>query len=194
MSGENPNETDGSQHHGVGQRCYRCFNEETSARFGVAFDNTPLDPIVLADHDGVLRTFAIQSMLVPTGHAMYGQETPRRDGGGYRFEILGDFEADVWELFHRLYEKMRREMRVRHIEQTEHGWELTDRDELMGRIAWHENTDGATPVLVVDGNALTWDEAGRMLMTFEGFTLHAVVKDSIEVVGGPLAEPGDGDN
>lgn len=177
---------------GAGQRCYRCFNEEMSARVGVAFDNTPLDPIVLADHDGVLRTFAIQSMLAPTGHAMFAQEVPRRAGGGYRFEVLGDFEADAWELFKRLYEKMRREMMARHIEQTEHGWQLTERDELVGRIEWNEDTDGATPVLVVDGKALTWDEVGRMLMTFEGFTLHAVVKDSIEVVGGPLADPGDG--
>jgi hypothetical protein len=30
---------------------------------------------------------------------------------------------------------------------------------------------------------------GRMLMTFEGFTLLARVEDSIEVVGGPLAVP-----
>jgi len=33
-----------------------------------------------------------------------------------------------------------------------------------------------------------------MLMTFEGITPHAVVEDSIEVVGGPLAEPGEGDD
>jgi hypothetical protein len=37
-----------------------------SARVGVAFDHTPLDPIVLADHDGVPRTFEIRSMLVAT--------------------------------------------------------------------------------------------------------------------------------
>jgi hypothetical protein len=165
-----------------------------SARVGVAFDNTPLDPIVLADPDGVLRTFAIQSMLVPTGHAMYAQEVPRRAGGGYRFAVLGDFEADAWELFQRLYEKMRRELAARHIEQTQHGWRLTDRDQLVGRIEWDEATDGATPLLVVDGNAFTWDDVGRMLMTFEGFTLHAVVEDSIEVVGGPRAEPGEGDD
>jgi hypothetical protein len=179
---------------GVGQRCYRCFNEEMSARLGVAFDNTALDPIVLADPDGVVRTFAIRSMLAPTGHAMSAEEVPRRAGGGYRFEVLGDFEADAWELFQRLYEKMRRELAVRHIELTEHGWQLTNRDELVGRIEWDEDTDGATPVLVVDGHALAWDDVGRMLMTFEGFTLHAVVKDSIEVVGGPLAEPGEGDD
>ena len=46
-------------------------------------------------------------------------------------------------------------------------------------------------MLVVDGRPFTWDEVGRMLMSFEGFTLRAVVDDTIEVVGGPLL--GDGD-
>jgi len=50
------------------------------------------------------------------------------------------------------------------------------------------------PLRQEKGRALTWDDVGRMLMTFEGFTPHAVVKDSIEVVGGSLAEPGEGDD
>jgi hypothetical protein len=58
---------------------------------------------------------------------------------------------------------------------------------LVGRIEWDEGTEGATPILVVDGRSLSWDEVGRMLMTFEGFTLRARLEDSIEVVGGPLA-------
>ena len=165
---------------GVGQRCYRCFNEEMSARVGVAFDHTPLDPIVLADHDGVPRTFEIRSMLVATGHAMRAEEVPRRERGGYRFAVLGDFEADAWQLFQRLYQKMRRELAVRHIEQTEHGWQLIDGDRLAGRIEWDDDADGVTPLLVVDGKALTWDEVSEMLMSHEGFTLHAEVTDSIK--------------
>jgi hypothetical protein len=176
----------------VGDRCYRCFNDETAKRLGVAFDNTPLQSIALIDQDGVTRTFEIRSMLVPTGHEMTAQEIPPREGGGHRFAVLGDVEADALTLFQRLYEKMRREMSVRHIELTEHGWQLTDRDELVGRIEWDEDAEGATPVLVVDGKALTWDAIGRMLMTFEGFTLHARVEDGIDVVGEPLAGPGSG--
>jgi hypothetical protein len=179
---------------GVDQRCYRCFNEEMSARVGVAFDHTPFDPIVLADHDGVPRTSEIRSMLVATGHAMRAEEVPRRERGGYRFAVLGDFEADAWELFQRLYQKMRRELAVRHIEQTEHGWQLIDGDRLTGRIEWDDDADGVAPLLVVDGKALTWQEVGRILMSREGFTLHAEVTDSIEVVGGPLAKPGEGDD
>jgi len=173
---------------GVGDRCYRCFNEETAKRLDVDFDNTPLQPIVVADADEVPRTFEIRSMLVPTGHAMIAEETPRSERGGYRFEVLGDLEADAWELFQRLLETMRREMAVRHIEPGEHGWRLTHDRRLVGRIEWDPQTDGTEPLLVVDGKALTWSQVGRMLMTFEGFTLDARVRDSIEVVGGPLVD------
>ena len=35
---------------------------------------------------------------------------------------------------------------------------------------------GALPRLIVDGRMFTWDQNGRMMMTFEGFTLNAIVK------------------
>lgn len=174
---------------GVGERCYRCFNEEAADRLGVAFDHSPLQSVELTDADGATRVFEIQSMLVPAGHEMIAHEVPRRKSGGYRFAVLGDVEVDALILFQRIYEKMRRELSVRHVEPTEHGWQLTDRDELVGRIEWDGDAGGATPVLVVDGKALSWDEVGRMPMTFEGFSLLARVEDGIEVVGGPLAVP-----
>jgi hypothetical protein len=142
---------------------------------------------VLAGPDGVPRTFAIRSRLAPTGHVMEATELPPREGGGYRFAVLGDFEARAWDLFRCLYEKMRAELAVRHIERIEHGWQVIDR-QLTGRIEWDPDTEGATPLLVVDGRALKWDDVGRMLMTIEGFTLHARLEDTIEIVGGPLAD------
>ena len=178
---------------GVGERCYTCFNEEMAARMGVEFDATPVQPIELADADGVRHRFEIQSLLAATGREMIAQEVPRPERGGYRFEVLGDHEADAWGLFQRLYDKMKREMAVRHVEQTEFGWQLTKGQRLVGRIEWDDQTEGLVPVLVVDGKAFSWDEVGRMLMTFEGFTLHARVEDSIEVVGGPLLETPDPD-
>jgi hypothetical protein len=42
------------------------------------------------------------------------------------------------------------------------------------------------PLLVIDGKAFTWEQVGRMLMTFEGFTLVAHIKDTIEVVDGSV--------
>jgi hypothetical protein len=172
----------------VGERCYRCFNEELADRLGIAFDNTPIAPIVVADAEGVRHRFEIRSMLIGTGHAMYACEVRSRDAaGGYRFEVLGDLEANAQDLFRLLRERIRQGLSVRHVQQTEHGCQLTPAHRLSGLIEWDPETQGALPLLIVDGRTFTWDQIGRMLMTFEGFTLNAIVEDTIEVVGGPLA-------
>ena len=173
----------------VGERCSRCFNEESAERLGIDFDNTPIAPIVVTDVDGVRHRFEIRSMLVGTGHAMSAREIRKRDArGGYRFEILGDFETDARDLFKRLRERIRQGLSVRHVQETEHGWQLTQAHRLSGVIEWDPETDGVRPLLIVDGRTFTWDQIGRMMMTFEGFTLNATVADTIEVVGGPLAD------
>jgi len=66
----------------LGERCYRCFNEELADRLGIAFDHTPIAPIVVADADGVRLRFEIRSMLVGTVHAMYAREVRSRDAAG----------------------------------------------------------------------------------------------------------------
>ena len=37
-------------------------------------------------------------------------------------------------------------------------------------------------MIVIDGKAFPWQEVGYMLMTFDGFTLEARIKDTIDVV------------
>jgi hypothetical protein len=170
----------------VGERCSRCFNEESADRLGIDFDNRPIAPIVVTDVDGVRHRFEIRSMLVGTGHAMYAREVRKR--GGYRFAILGDFETDARDLFKLLRERIRQGLSVRHVQETEYGWQLTQAHRLSGVIEWDPETEGVRPLLIVDGRTFTWDQIGRMLMTFEGFTLNAIVEDGIEVVGGPLAD------
>jgi hypothetical protein len=175
----------------VGERCHRCFNEEAADRLGIDFDHTPIAPIAVADADGVRHRFEIRSMLVGTGHAMSAREVRHRDAaGGYRFEILGDHETDSHDLLTRLRDRIRQGLSVRHVRQTEHGWQLTQAHRLSGVIEWDPETSGALPLLIVDGRTFTWDQIGRMLMTFEGFTLNAIVEDTIEVVGGTLVDGG----
>jgi hypothetical protein len=178
----------------VGVRCYPCFNEETAARLGVAFDDAPLQPVVVTDAAGVDHTFEFRSMLVPTGHALYAREALPAEREGYEFSVLGDFEAHAWDLFRVLYDKIRRELGVRHVERGELGWQVTDAHRLVGRICWDPDREGEVPLLIVDGRAFTWDEVGRMLMSFEGFTLRAQIEDSIDVVGGPLLDEGESKN
>ncbi len=172
---------------GVGDRCYACFNRETADRIGVAFDNTSLQPIVIADADGVQHTFRIRSMLVATGHEMEALEIINDQQLGYFFRVLGEVETDAWELFRQLYATMRREMAQRHVERTQFGWQLTGEHRLVGRIEWDAETNGELPLVVIDGKPFTWEQVGRMLMTFEGFTLDARVKDTIDdAIGDPI--------
>jgi len=173
----------------VGERCSRCFNEEVAERLGVDFDHTPIAPLVVTDVDGVRHRFEIRSMLAGTGHAMYAREVRHRDPrGGYRFAILGELEADAQDLFTRLRERIRQGLSVRHVRETEHGWQLTQAHRLSGVIEWDPETEGALPLLIVDGRTFTWEQIGRLLLTFEGFTLNAIVEDTIEVAGGPPAD------
>jgi hypothetical protein len=160
---------------------------------GVEFDNTPLQPVTVSDCDGVNHTFEFRSMLVATGHALYARERLPKGREGYEFSVLGDFDANVWDLFRLLYDRIRRGLAVRHVEHGELGWRITDARRLDGRITWDPDRGGEVPLLVIDGRPFTWDEVGRMLMSFEGFTLRAVVDDTIEVVGGPLLDNDDAD-
>lgn len=125
-------------------------------------------------------------MLVGTGHALHARGPLPEGREGYEFSVLGDLDADVWDLFRVLYERIRRELAVRHVERGELGWRISDARHLVGRIVWDPDQAGQVPMLVIDGRPFTWDQVGRMLMSFEGFVLRAFVGDSIEVVGGPL--------
>jgi hypothetical protein len=165
-----------------GPRCYPCFNHEIAERMGVKFDNAKFQPIVVADPDGVSHTFDIQSMLVGTGHEMIAREIVNGDRPGYHFAVLGDFEADAWQLFQRLYARVREEMAKRHVHRTEFGWQLTDEHRVVGRIEWDPDSEGRLPLIVIDGKPFTWEQVGHMLMTYEGFTLEARIKDTIEVL------------
>jgi hypothetical protein len=81
---------------------------------------------------------------------------------------------------------MRREMAQRHVERTQFGWQLTGEHRLVGRIEWDAETNGELPLIVIDGKPFTWEQVGRMLMTFEGFTLDARVEETIQVVADPI--------
>ena len=74
-------------------------------------------------------------------------------------------------------------MAKRHVHRTEFGWQLTKGDRFVGRIEWDPDSDVRLPLVVIDGKAFTWEQVGHMLMTFEGFTLEARIRDTIEVIG-----------
>ena len=113
---------------------------------------------------------------------------PPRGTGSYQFSLLGDSEANVWDLFKVLYNRIPPRASRPPRPRGELGWQITDAHPLVGRICWDPDRAGEIPLIVVDGRPYTWDEVGRMLMSFEGFTLRAEIEDSIEVIGGPLLD------
>jgi hypothetical protein len=78
---------------------------------------------------------------------------------------------------------MRDAVATRDVRRSELGWQLTSDQRLVGRIEWDPESEARLPLVVIDGKAFSWEQVGHMLMTFEGFTLEARVKDTIELVG-----------
>jgi hypothetical protein len=146
--------------------CSICYNESISEAIGLDFDHLSFHPITLADRDDENHTFHFQTRLF--GDNVLIQALEIRDGEprGYEFAIHGDAEEDLFGLFAKLLERIRRGLQRRHIEPGDlTRYKITDEDIVRGHITW----DGEVPCLVIDGKELSWHEFGRMLMTYEGF-------------------------
>ncbi|HLY37498.1 MAG TPA: hypothetical protein VKU61_05645 [Candidatus Binatia bacterium] len=86
-------------------------------------------------------------------------------------------------IFEQLFERTRRALARTHIEETAHGPRIVDSADgwvVRGQIEWDDEEEGRVPRLVVDGKDYSWDELGRMLMSFEGFLLKLEVYDRSE--------------
>ena len=163
--------------------CTRCFNTRVAARAGVQFDHPPFESMVLTDIAGTPHQFHFRTR-VGGGHvAVEAFKIEDGSPGGYEFQVLGELEEDPLLIFQRLFERMRRALARRHIEQSELGPQIAKSGEewvVRGRIEWDPDEDGRVPRLVVDGRSYPWDEVGRMLMTFEGFQVKLEVYDRSE--------------
>lgn len=173
---------------GRGDECMPCFNKETARQMGVVFDQADLQPVTLSDVDGQPHTFHVRSRLAATGHVIEAFEIKDGLPGGYRFAILGDFEADAMALFTDLYERMRRALAVKQVRRGEFGWQIELDQTVTGRIEADLESDPRLPIVVIDGREFGWEQLGHMLMTYEGFNLELRVRHSIDVGGGPLLD------
>ena len=79
-----------------------------------------------------------------------------------------------------MIEKMRRALSIKHVESGELGLQIADEQVVRGLIEWDDAHDGRVPLVVVDGREITWEEFGRMLMTFEGWQFKLEIRDMSE--------------
>ena len=76
---------------------------------------------------------------------------------------------------------MRRSLSVKHLVQSEHGLQIAGQT-VRARIESDQTTDERMPLLVIDGRDVSWEEFGRMLMTFEGGQFRIEIGDRSDEV------------
>jgi hypothetical protein len=169
--------TYGSIESGYRELCSRCFNEEIARTNAIAFQHVQFDPIEMPDAAGERHEFHFRVHLFGDRVSMESFELCAGEPGGYQFQALADAEADLFELLAQLIERMRRALSVRHLKE-ERQFGLSIADFLVrGRIDWDPAEHRRVPLLVIDGREVTWEEFGRMLMSFEGWQFKLEIRD-----------------
>lgn len=183
---------------GEGVFCDRCYNTRIARQLGIDpahFRHGDLNPITVAGVDGTEHTFHIRSRLAGDGRVMDAIEV--RDGAadGYELSVMGEVDADPLVLFAALYRRVLEALATRHVKESDLGWRITDGHRRAGRIEWDQDEDGRVPRLIVDGRPFTWEEIGRMLMSFEGCRVEMSFHDRIDDLRRHVPErpPGPGD-
>ena len=172
----------GSIEQGYRELCNCCFNAEVANALGLErFENVRLHPVVLTDCAGERHELHFRMRLLGPMAVLDAFELTAGVPGGYQFQILAKPDDEPLSLLGRLIERMRRSLSVKHLVRGEHGTQIADQT-VCGRIDWDASEDGRVPLLVIDGQEVSWHELGRMLMTFEGWQFRLAISDRSEEV------------
>jgi len=172
----------GSMEQGYRELCTRCFNDEVANALSLdRFENVRLHPVVMTDCAGERHEFHFQWRLLGSMGVLDAFELTAGEPGGYQFQIIGEPDDDPLALLGRLIERMRRSLSVKYLVRSEHGRQIADLT-VCGRIDWDGSQDGRIPMLVIDGQEVSWRELGRMLMTFEGWQFRLTIFDRSDEV------------
>jgi hypothetical protein len=171
----------GSIDRGYRKLCSACFNTGV-AKLGdlTGFEHIQFEPIVITDVSGDTHEFHFHTLLRGTHVTLEAFELFDEHPSGYRFQVIGGPEDDLMALLGKLIEKMRRALSIKHLEDGELGLQITDHQIVRGLVEWDDASDGRMPLLLIDGRQITWEEFGRMLMSFEGWQFKLEMRDISE--------------
>lgn len=165
--------------------CNSCHNEEMANLLGIDNFDDYQKNYQAKDISGKLRTFYIQKKLFPLGVKWIAYET--RNGKvleeGYQFLIYAELEENPRFSLQRLLNKINKGLSVKYIKQKRFEGQVMytlPLDKLVGRIEWDDDFNGQIPKIIVDGNAYTWQQIGRMLMGYEGWNLKLEISEEGE--------------
>lgn len=160
--------------------CLRCFNESVATDRDLEFEHVDFPPLDLVDAEGRPRRFEFALRLLGDRLALDAQELVHGERTGIHLQVLRPPTDDPFEMQAVLVARLRRRLAQRHLEIGVSG-QLGIRDcTARGQIAWDETEDGRVPKLLIDGREVTWEEFGRMLMTFEGWQFRLEIIDKSE--------------
>ncbi len=172
----------GSIERGYRELCTSCFNAEVARALGLErFEQVRLEPIVMTDCAGEQHEFHFRTRLLGDVTVLEAFELEAGVPGGYQFEILGEPDGQPLPLLGSLIERMRRSLSVRYLASDEDGARIAGQT-VCGRIEWDASGHGRVPLLVIDGRDVSWNEFGRMLMSFEGWQFQVAIRDRSEDV------------
>lgn len=172
----------GSMECGHRKLCPQCFNAEILKLSGLQeFENSKLEPIGIVDCTGETHVFHFRTLLL--GNIVSLEAFELQDGApsGYKFQLVGDPEEDLFVMLGRLIQKIRRTLSVKHITEGKLGLQIIDTT-ARGRIEWDDAEEGRVPLVVIDGREVSWDTFGEMLMSFEGWQFKLEIIDPSEQV------------
>jgi hypothetical protein len=172
----------GSVDTGYRDLCSRCFNEEVARTGGLDFQHIQFDPVALTDAAGNSHRLHFSLHLLGDRVSLDAFELKNGEPGGYQFQALGDAECDLFALLAQLVERMRRTLARHHLKKDGRGALHIADFMARGRISWDSAEDGRVPLLVIDGREVSWEQFGRMLMTFEGWQFKLEIRDRSEEI------------
>lgn len=164
---------------GTERICSACFNKDMEESLGVKASAYP-EGMALRDTQGVMRSFQIRKRLLPVGVMMEAKE---RKEQGYTFEVLDTLDCDQDQLLSKLLAKVQKGIAEDYIVEDSYpsgrGFQRMANDRLAGTISWNES-DHDIPVLIIDGKPYSWEQIGKMLMSYEGFQVKLEILESSE--------------
>ena len=164
------------------QLCSQCFNAEILKLNGLSeFENIKLEPIGIVDCTGETHDFHFQTRLLGNIVSLEACELQEGSPFGYKFQLIGDPEENLFVMLGRLIQKIRRTLSIKHITDGKFGLQIIDKA-VRGRIEPDDAEDGRVPLVVVDGREISWNEFGEMLMSFEGWQFKLEILDPSDQV------------
>jgi len=117
----------GSIEAGYRDLCSRCFNKEVAGLDPFELEQVSFQPIDMSDAAGRTHRFHFLLLLLGDRATLEAFEVQDGERCGYEFRILGDPQADLFELMARLVGRMRRALSLTHLVDEGPQWSIADK-------------------------------------------------------------------